>query len=134
MLLFLSSHQKSLDQSLTTLDLSNNRLFRLDDAAFTTLPQLSLLDLSNNNELKIMDKAFMGLEDCLLTLKLNNVSLTSVPELALPSLRALHLSRNELPSVPQELAYNLTSIRNLDLSFNDLTNIPIMVHSLPQLR
>lgn len=106
----------------------------MDDAAFTTLPQLSLLDLSNNNELKVMDRAFLGLEDCLLTLKLNNVSLTSVPELSLPSLRALHLSRNELPSIPQELAYNLTALRTLDFSLNDLTNVPIMVHSLPQLK
>lgn len=121
-------------QSLATLDLSNNRLFRLDDAAFTTLPQLSVLDLSNNNELKVMDKAFLGLEDCLLTLILNNVSLTSVPELSLPSLRELHLSRNELPSVPQELAYNLSALRKLDLSINDLTSVPIMIHSLPQLK
>lgn len=119
---------------MATLDLSNNRLFRLDDAAFTTLPHLAFLDLSNNNELKVMDKAFLGLEDCLLTLTLNNVSLTSVPELTLPSLRALHLSRNTLPFVPQELAYNLSSLRSIDVSGNDLTAVPSLIHSLPQLR
>ncbi|XP_055324765.1 chaoptin [Sitodiplosis mosellana] len=121
-------------RSLATLNLSNNRLFRLDDAAFTTLPHLTYLDLSNNNELKVMDKAFLGLEDCLFTLTLNNVSLTSVPELTLPSLRALHLSRNSLPFVPQELAYNLSSLRSLDVSGNDLTAVPSLIHALPQLR
>lgn len=119
---------------MATLDLSNNRLLRLDDAAFTTLPNLAYLDLSNNNELKVMDKAFLGLEDCLFTLSLNNVSLTAVPELTLPSLRALHLSRNALPFIPQELAYNLTSLRLLDVSGNDLTTVPSVIHSLPQLR
>ncbi|XP_031631630.1 chaoptin isoform X2 [Contarinia nasturtii] len=121
-------------RALTTLDLSNNRIFQLDDAAFTTLPHLAYLDLSNNNELIIMDKAFLGLEDCLFTLTLNNVSLTSVPELALPSLRALHLSRNSLPFIPQELAYNLSSLRSLDVSGNDLTAVPSVIHSLPKLR
>lgn len=119
---------------MATLDLSNNRLLRLDDAAFTTLPNLAYLDLSNNNELKVMDKAFLGLEDCLFTLALNNVSLTAVPELTLPSLRALHLSRNALPFIPQELAYNLTSLRLLDVSGNDLPAVPSVIHSLPQLR
>lgn len=119
---------------MATLDLSNNRLFRLDDAAFTTLPNLSILDLSNNNELKVMDKAFYGLEDCLFTLTLNNVSLMLVPELALPSLRALHLSHNALPFIPQELAYNLSSLRSLDVSGNDLPSVPSIIHALPQLR
>lgn len=37
-------------------------------------------------------------------------------------------------TVPQELAYNLTSLRTLDLSINDLTNVPVLVHSLSQLK
>lgn len=130
----MSSNLNLITKSLATLDLSNNRLFRLDDAAFTTLPHLEYLDLSNNNELKVMDKAFLGLEDCLFTLMLNNVSLTSVPELLLPSLRALHLSRNSLPFIPQELGTNLSSLRSLDVSGNDLTVVPNIIQSLPQLR
>lgn len=116
------------------MNLSNNRLFRLDDAAFATLPRLSHLDLSNNSELKVMDKAFLGLENSLLKLGMDNVSLTSVPELRLPHLRELRLSRNELPSIPQELAQNLSSLRHLDLSLNDLTAMPLITQSLPQLR
>lgn len=106
----------------------------MDDAAFATLPSLSILDLSNNDELKVMDKAFLGLEGSLVKLGLNNVSLTEVPELHLPYLRELRLSGNELPSIPQELAYNLTSLQTIDLSWNDLTSVPLLIHTLPQLR
>lgn len=81
-----------------------------------------------------MDKAFIGLENSLIKLGLTNVSLTTVPELPLPHLRELHLSGNELPSIPQELAQNLSSLTLLDLSLNDLTSVPKITHSLPQLR
>lgn len=119
---------------MSQLNLAFNRLFRLDDAAFATLPYLSYLDLSHNNELKVMDKAFIGLENSLIKLGLNNISLTTVPELALPNLRELRLAGNELPSIPLELAQNLTSLTLLDLSMNDLTSVPKITHALPQLR
>lgn len=116
------------------LDLSNNKLFRLDDAAFATLPRLSVLDLSHNEELKVMDRAFFGLHTTLIKLGLDNVSLSMVPDLPLPALRVLRLSNNELPSIPQELAPNMSQLRVLDLSDNDLTNMPILTHSLTHLR
>lgn len=81
-----------------------------------------------------MDKAFLGLQNSLLKLKLDNVSLTTVPEMSLPYLRELHLSRNELPSIPQELGQNLSSLRVLDLSLNDLTSVPMIANVLPQLK
>lgn len=37
-------------QRLSKLDLSSNRLVRLEDAAFATLPNLSVLDLSDNGK------------------------------------------------------------------------------------
>lgn len=116
------------------LDLSNNKLFRLDDAAFATLPRLSVLDLSHNEELKVMDRAFVGLHSSLISLGLDNVSLSMVPDLPLPALRVLRLANNELPSIPQELAPNMSQLRVLDLSDNDLTNVPILTHSLTHLR
>lgn len=116
------------------LDLSNNKLFRLDDAAFATLPRLAVLDLSHNEELKVMDRAFFGLHNSLTTLGLDNVSLSMVPDLPLTSLRVLRLANNELPSIPQELAKNMSELRVLDLSDNDLTNVPILTHSLTHLR
>lgn len=81
-----------------------------------------------------MEKAFIGLENSLIKLGLNNVSLTTVPELHLPHLRELRLSRNELPSIPQDLTQNMSSLRLLDISMNDLTNVPIITHTLPELR
>lgn len=116
------------------LDISHNKLFRLDDAAFATLPRLSVLDLSHNEELKIMDRAFLGLQHSLITLGMDNVSLSTVPDLPLPSLRILRLAHNELPSIPQELAPNMSQLRHLDLSDNDLHTVPILTHSLTHLR
>ncbi|XP_055525782.1 chaoptin [Wyeomyia smithii] len=121
-------------RSLSVLDLSHNRLVRLEDAAFATLPRLSLLDLSHNDELEVMGKAFIGLENSLIELRLANVSLNAVPELANPSLRILKISHNDLPSVPPELAANMSSLRELDLSENDLYHVPLITHSLPNLR
>uniref|UniRef100_A0A182PNT2 LRRCT domain-containing protein n=1 Tax=Anopheles epiroticus TaxID=199890 RepID=A0A182PNT2_9DIPT len=121
-------------RSLSWLDLSHNRLVRLEDAAFATLPRLSVLNLSHNDELEVMGKAFVGLENSLIELQLANVSLSSVPELSNPSLRSLKISHNDLPSIPPELAANMTSLRELDLSENDLTSVPLITHSLPNLK
>uniref|UniRef100_A0A182VVJ1 LRRCT domain-containing protein n=1 Tax=Anopheles minimus TaxID=112268 RepID=A0A182VVJ1_9DIPT len=121
-------------RSLSWLDLSHNRLVRLEDAAFATLPRLSVLNLSHNDELEVMGRAFVGLENSLIELLLANVSLSSVPELSNPSLRALKISHNDLPSIPPELAANMTSLRELDLSENDLTSVPLITHSLPNLK
>uniref|UniRef100_A0A182QLG2 Chaoptin n=1 Tax=Anopheles farauti TaxID=69004 RepID=A0A182QLG2_9DIPT len=121
-------------RSLSWLDLSHNRLVRLEDAAFATLPRLSVLNLSHNDELEVMGKAFVGLESSLIELHLANVSLGAVPELSNPSLRTLKISHNDLPSIPPELAANMSSLRELDLSENDLTSVPLITHSLPNLK
>jgi Leucine-rich repeat (LRR) protein len=107
---------------------------RLEDAAFATLPNLAILDLSDNEELEVYGRVFKGLERNLLELSLNNISLIQAPDLALPNLRTLSLSGNQLPSIPPEIAVNLTSLRSLDLSENDLTVVPLITHSLPHLR
>ena len=107
---------------------------RLEDAAFATLPNLVTLDLSNNIELEVYGRVFKGLENNLMELSLDNISLIQAPDLSLPNLRVLRLSHNELPSIPPELAANLTSLRVLDLSNNDLTAVPLITHSLPNLR
>lgn len=116
------------------MDLSFNKLYRLDDAAFATLPRLSVLDLSHNEDLKVLDKAFVGLQNSLVKLGLENISLSTVPELPLPYLRVLKIGNNELPSIPQDLAPNISALRELDLSGNDLTNIPAVTHLLTHLR
>ncbi|XP_053678654.1 chaoptin [Anopheles nili] len=121
-------------RSLAWLDLSHNQLLRVEDATFVSLPRLSILNLSHNNKLKIMEKAFVGLQDSLLELILTNIRLTNVPELSNPTLRSLKISHNVLTSIPPELAANITSLRELDLSENDLTNVPLITHSLTNLK
>lgn len=106
---------------------------RLEDAAFSTLPNLAVLDLSDNNELEVYGRMFIGLER-LMELSLDNISLIQAPDLNLPNLRILSIAHNELPSIPPELAANLTSLRVLDLSGNDLTAVPLITHSLPNIR
>ncbi|CAD6994601.1 chaoptin isoform X1 [Ceratitis capitata] len=121
-------------RSLRYLDISYNYLLRIDDAVFATMPRLAALDLSHNRDLKVMDKSFMGLENSLIKLGMENVSLSTIPEIRLKYLRELRLGYNELPSIPQELAFNMSNLRMLDLSNNDLTNVPLMTQSLPHLR
>ncbi|XP_011212502.1 chaoptin isoform X1 [Bactrocera dorsalis] len=121
-------------RSLRFLDISYNYLLRIDDAVFATMPRLAALDLSHNRDLKVMDKSFMGLENSLIKLGMENVSLSTIPEIRLKYLRELRLGYNELPSIPQELAFNMSNLRMLDLSNNDLTNVPLMTQSLPHLR
>lgn len=67
-------------QTLTWLDLSYNRLVRLDDGVFSDLQYLTHLDLSHNKQLLLetRGRTFHGLEDSLLYLDLSNISLLSV--------------------------------------------------------
>ncbi|XP_014471116.1 PREDICTED: chaoptin isoform X3 [Dinoponera quadriceps] len=123
-------------RGLVWLDLSYNRLVRLDDGVFSDLPYLAHLDLSHNKQLilETRGRTFYGLEDTLLYLSLSNISLLSVPELPLRHLQTLYLAHNELASIPAEMSSNLTSLHYLDLSFNDLTVVPLITHSLPELK
>lgn len=114
--------------------MSNNRLARLEDGAFASLPNLAVLDLSDNIELEVYGRVFIGLEKSLIELSLDNISIIQVPDLSLPNLRILRISSNELPSIPPELAANLSSLRELDISANDLTAVPLITHSLQNLR
>ncbi|KAL1452518.1 hypothetical protein WDU94_006742 [Cyamophila willieti] len=131
-----SPEQFSRFKNLMRLDLSFNRIMRLDDSNFATLPHLAYLDLGHNRELAFEPKgrSFIGLDSSLLFLGLRNMSLGQMPELPLSSLLSLSISGNRLTSIPAEIASNLSSLRALDLSHNDLTSIPMIIHALPNLK
>lgn len=126
----------------------------LEDSNFASLIHLTYLDLSHNDGLVFENRGrmFLGLEQSLQHLKLKNVSLISVssyiyfileyfnrtyilqmPELPLPSLLYLDVSRNQITAVPSDRASNLTLLRNLDLSYNELIGVPSIIMSLPDL-
>ncbi|CAH1114704.1 unnamed protein product [Psylliodes chrysocephalus] len=123
-------------RKLNFLDLSYNRLAQIDSGTFKGLPRLSYLDLSHNSQLALEPNglSFQGLEYTLLHLKLDNVSLSLLPTLPTPNLISLSLSHNSLPTMPPEMATNLTKLQRLNLDSNDLTAIPIVTHQLTELR
>ncbi|CAH1974718.1 unnamed protein product [Acanthoscelides obtectus] len=123
-------------KNLNVLDLSYNRLAQIDAGTFKGLPRLSNLDLSHNSQLALEHNglSFQGLEYSLLHLDLDNVSLTMVPSLPTPNLATLSLAHNSLPTVPPEMATNMTNLQSLNLNHNDLTAVPIVTHSLLELR
>lgn len=57
-----------------------------------------------------------------------------VRQLPFSNLRTLSLSHNTLPTVPLEMAVNMSTLRDLNLAHNDLTAIPLVVNHLPKLR
>lgn len=57
-----------------------------------------------------------------------------MPELPLRRLQTLYLAHNELASISPEMSSNLTSLHYLDLSANDLTAVPLITHTLPELK
>nr|CAD7393869.1 unnamed protein product [Timema cristinae] len=75
-------------RSLSRLDLSSNKITRIDDGTFSPLSRLAHLDLSHNQGMLVENKGrgFKGLEDSLLYLGLANCSMGSVPELPLHGL------------------------------------------------
>lgn len=123
-------------ERLAFLDLSYNKLTQVDDGVFGILHKILYLDLSHNSQLSIDNngKSFQGIEDSLLYLKLDNLSLLTVPELSLPNLVYLSLAKNAMSSIPTEMAGNLTSLRDLNLADNNLTVVPVAVYSLTELK
>ncbi|XP_066248274.1 chaoptin [Euwallacea similis] len=123
-------------KKLNFLDLSYNRLAQIDTGTFKGLPRLLHLDLSNNAQLSLEPNggSFQGVEYSLLHLKMDNVSLSSVPILPTPNLVTLSLASNSLPNMPPEMATNMTNLQKLNLDYNSLTIVPILTHSLFELR
>ncbi|XP_015839467.1 chaoptin isoform X1 [Tribolium castaneum] len=121
---------------LSWLDLSYNRLGQIDAGTFKGIPRLASLNLGHNSQLtlEINGLSFQGLEYTLLHLNLDNVSLSQVPALSTPNLLSLSLAFNSLPTVALEVAGNISSLRYLNLDYNDLSAVPIVTHSLTELR
>ncbi|XP_043651915.1 insulin-like growth factor-binding protein complex acid labile subunit [Drosophila teissieri] len=96
---------------LRDLDLSHNRIARLDRRLFEHTPHLTKLNLAYN-KLSALDEA-------------TTASIASVA-----TLQRLDLSHNALLSLPAQLFSKLTSLRILDVSGNEFATVPVSLQQL----
>jgi Leucine-rich repeat (LRR) protein len=132
--------------SLRTLDLGHNALKAVPDLsgltrleilylhenALTALPKLppSLTYLNiSENPLRSVD---LGELPRLIELRMLDLGLSELPEVALPSLRELHLRRNRFTAIP-DVVRGFKELRLLDLRANALTSVPDWIAELPRL-
>ncbi|XP_037305963.2 toll-like receptor 5 [Pungitius pungitius] len=100
--------------SVRTLDLSNNRIFALQEGVFRPLEEVAIIDVSRNKLNQIHRHAFEGLEG---------------------HLRMLNLSHNLLGEIHSYTFDSLTNLRVLDLSYNHIGVLGYGSFSgLPQLK
>ena len=136
--------------NLRTLDLSHNRMTRLDGKTFSSLTSLNLLNLAHNEIDSIPEDSFASLSSLqslilshnhlskidsslplsglrgLMSLSLDHNGIETIHDQAFvnisSSLFELNLSNNKLKSVPAALQIT-SNLRSLDLSFNQISSI-----------
>lgn len=97
--------------TLESLDLSDNKLNRLDRKVFQNLKRLEILNLAKNR-LQFSDKYF----------EFN------------PNLKKMNFSSNDLQYLPPNLFYNLNEVEEIDFSNNHLSAIHSCIFSQLQLK
>ncbi|XP_061217944.1 transforming growth factor beta activator LRRC32-like [Neopsephotus bourkii] len=119
---------------LRVLDLSRNKMTRLQAGIFWSTPRLRELHLSNNYIMEIEEGVFEALEELeVVNLALN--SLYCISGFSLTQLRVLNLSHNALELFASEEAAEPYLLQVLDLSHNRLLYFPELpkVHYLTHL-
>ena len=93
-------------------------------ASFSLAPQLRILDISNNR-LEQLDQADLGKLQNIVSIKIANNRLTTLPPSfgEFRTLRSLNLSSNYLSTFPDFL-YNLRTLVDIDISFNMIESLP----------
>lgn len=111
--------------SISTLDLSWNRIAKLSENAFCNLTQLRSLSLGSNVIFFIHKRAFTNLASLqILNVSDNRIEFLSSDTLSsMRNLRILNLSHNNLRSLPRDL-FTSTVLESLDLSSNLLNVMP----------
>jgi len=121
---------------VVVLDLSYNRLARINTYTFQSQYSLQILFLNNNEIEFIEDNAFSSLYNLdTLILSSNKLKhLNSFTFNGLYVLSSLSLSFNELNSLDQDCFKNCSSLQDLHLSNNLFTSIPSAITNLRNLR
>ncbi|XP_024940756.1 toll-like receptor 6 isoform X2 [Cephus cinctus] len=121
---------------LVLLDLSHNRIARLDTALFKDLYTLQILNLQYNELETIPADAFSPMSN-LHTLELSHNRLTYLDAYSLNGLFALSLlalDSNLLEGVHPDAFRNCSSMLDLNLSENDLDSVPVALKDMRMLR
>ncbi len=112
------------------LDLSGYGLERIPNSNFSH--NITTLDLSSNKLTKLNQSDFYGLTN-LTVLKLNNNKLETLTEDVfdnLDKLRILYLNNNEIVTLPEKIFSKLTNLEAVYLNDNVITNLPDDIFNL----
>lgn len=115
---------KNQENTLKSLNLRDNELMEIPSVILKTLKNLTVLDLSMNKITKVNDNAFVGSK--LITLKLSDNEITLAPNSFRgleKTLKNLNLKGTRQKKVPDALR-GLKSLAFLDLSQNSIRELP----------
>ncbi|NXD22198.1 LRTM1 protein, partial [Spelaeornis formosus] len=126
-----------LPPEIQILQLQNNRIWRINQNAFTATPLLKILDLSNNSLSSVAPGAFQKLRYLqVLNLTRNLIHYIENKTFSfLPHLKELDLSSNSIIRLPETFGNSTGNITLLSVKHNKLQKIErILLESLPNLK
>ncbi|NXQ58570.1 LRTM1 protein, partial [Anthoscopus minutus] len=126
-----------LPPEIQILQLQNNRIWRINQNAFTATPLLKILDLSNNSLSSVAPGAFQKLRYLqVLNLTRNLIHYIENKTFSfLPHLKELDLSSNSIIRLPETFGNSTGNITLLSVKHNKLQKMErILLESLPNLK
>ncbi|KAF4799434.1 Leucine-rich repeat and transmembrane domain-containing protein 1 [Turdus rufiventris] len=126
-----------LPPEIQILQLQNNRIWRINQNAFTATPLLKILDLSNNSVSSVAPGAFQKLRYLqVLNLTRNMIHYIENKTFSfLPHLKELDLSSNSIIRLPETFGNSTGNITLLSVKHNKLQKMErILLESLPNLK
>ncbi|XP_037908656.1 toll-like receptor Tollo [Hermetia illucens] len=121
---------------LILLDLSNNKINKLESPMFRSLHTLQILKLQDNYIDAIPENTFAELTN-LHTLILSNNRLSTIDSYTLRGLYGiliLSLDYNRISRIDALALKNCSSLQDLHLNGNELTSVPDVLHYVPLLK
>ncbi|XP_032516631.2 toll-like receptor 6 [Danaus plexippus] len=121
---------------MVILNISYNKLTRIDRYMFQDLYSLQKLNLEYNDITSIEERAFEELRN-LHSLTLSNNKITHIHTHIFSELHVLHelfLDNNQIKHIDENAFDNMTTIEDLSLNDNALSSIPLSIRKLRSLR